>query len=489
MPQTLSRRALGKVAVASTLAASAGPFVHTRQARANEQVDVVVIGAGLSGLNTAGILAESGLDVMVLEGSSRIGGRVWSAEESWETNAGEVPIELGASQISPSYARVLDAVDRLGLELLDQDRELLPFSAHLKGLHIKAEDWANSPANMLVGDERSIPAMQFGSTMLARLNPLVELDDWLDPKFTDYDVSIHDLLKRNGVSEAGIRLTEVSGLGADLHGVSALRLFQERTRGALELEFASEDGSVPTPKNIKGGTAVLPQAMASQLPGAILTGQQVMAIDVEENGVDVRTIDGGRYRARFVVAAIPFSVLRSISVWPKPPEPQYEAIQTLKYAETTRAFCRIKEPFWQEDGFEPGLFSDGAVRMFWVIDNHKGGGEHRGMFVLTGRSGEQVAALSPEAAAQFLVDELARLRPASKGQVEVLRFHSWGRQPLQRGCSPMFAPGQVTKFARDMIIPHGRLHFAGEHTRRLEYGMEAAMESGERAAFEILDQS
>jgi monoamine oxidase len=33
----------------------------------------------------------------------------------------------------------------------------------------------------------------------------------------------------------------------------------------------------------------------------------------------------------------------------------------------------------------------------------------------------------------------------------------------------------------------GRLHFAGEHTRRLEVGMEAAMESGERVALEVLE--
>jgi monoamine oxidase len=37
-----------------------------------------------------------------------------------------------------------------------------------------------------------------------------------------------------------------------------------------------------------------------------------------------------------------------------------------------------------------------------------------------------------------------------------------------------------------MIQPHERLHFAGEHTRRLEVGMESAMESGERAALEII---
>ena len=110
------------------------------------------------------------------------------------------------------------------------------------------------------------------------------------------------------------------------------------------------------------------------------------------------------------------------------------------------------------------------------------------MFVLTNTVGRQVAARPPEQAARFLVDEMERIRPASRGQIEILRYHSWGRQPLQRGCSPMFAPGQVTEFANEMSLPHGRLHFAGEHTRRLDYGMEAAMESGERAALEILDR-
>ena len=477
----------------SALAAS-GPFIHSGRARAQETTDVVVIGAGLSGLNAAGILAESGLSVVVLEGATRIGGRVWSAEETWETNAGTVPIELGASQISGSYARVLDAVDRLGLTLIDQDRDVLPFSYFFDGQLIKAEDWPDSPANKTVGDEREIQALSFGSAMMAKFNPLKELDDWLDPRFADYDVSIYELFKRNGVSEAGIRLAEVSGFGSDLHGVSALRMLQERTRGALERQFIGPlDGNGKPiefwPKNIEGGTAMLPQAMAAQLPRDVRVDQQVTAIDIEGDGVDVRTIDGGRYRARFVIAAIPFPVLSAVSIWPVPPAPQNEAILNLKYGETTRAFCRIKDPYWQEDGFDPSLNTDTAIRTFWAIDSHMGEGEHRGMFVMTGKTGQQVAALGPQAASDFLIKELERIRPASRGQIEILRYHSWGRQPLQRGCSPMFAPGQVTAFANEMIVPHGRLHFAGEHTRRLDYGMEAAMESGERVAFEILDRA
>ncbi|MFL2769912.1 MAG: flavin monoamine oxidase family protein [Rhodospirillaceae bacterium] len=487
--RTVSRRTFNTGI--SSLAAL-GPFIHSRRVRAQETADVIVIGAGLSGLNTASILSESGFNVVVLEGSRRIGGRVWSAKETWETNIGEVPIELGASQVSGSYARVLDAANRLGLQLIDQDRTVLPFSLHMNGVHLRAEDWSISSANPLVGKDREVPAIAFGSTMLAKLNPLKELDDWLSPRFSDYDVSVYDLLKRHGVSEPGIRFMAVSGLGLDLHSVSALRYFQERTRGALEAQFVgpldAEGKPIEFwPKNILGGTEMLPRAMAAQIGESVRRNQQVVAIDVEKDAVDVRVLDGGRYRARFVISAVPFTVLRAVSIWPRPP--QHEAIQKLNYAETTRAFCRIKEPFWQEDGFEPSLNSDGPIRMFWVMNNHSGEGEHRGMFVVTGQAGYQVAARSPEAASKYLIQELERLRPSSKGQVEIIRYHSWGNEPLQRGCSPMFAPGQVTKFANEMIIPHGRLHFAGEHTRRLDYGMEAAMESGERAAFEILDRS
>lgn len=489
----MNRRTFGQSA-AAVAGVTLAPFVHTKRARAQDMVDVIVIGAGLSGLNAAGILADSGLDVLVLEGSNRIGGRCWSVKETWKSNAGEVPIELGASQISGSYARVLDAVDRLGLTLINEDRKVLPFSLHMNGMHIKADDWADSPANPLTGDDREISAVAYGSTKLGELNPLKELDDWLDPRFSDYDVSVADLMRRNGVSEEGIQFARVSGLGTEVHGVSALRYFQERTRGTIEPQFVGplDDDGNPIehwPKNIEGGTAMLPRAMAEALPRDVRINQQVTAIDVQDDAVDVRTLNGSRYRAKFVISSLPFTVLRNASIWPRPPEPQYDAIHKLNYAETTRAFCRIKEPFWQEDGFEPSLNSDGPIRMFWVIDNHKGEGEYRGMFVVTGQAGFQVASRSPEAATQYLIDELARLRPASKGQVEILRYHSWGNAPLQRGCSPMFAPGQVTAFANEMIIPHGRLHFAGEHTRRLEYGMEAAMESGERAAFEVLDRT
>ncbi len=42
------------------------------------------------------------------------------------------------------------------------------------------------------------------------------------------------------------------------------------------------------------------------------------------------------------------------------------------------------------------------------------------------------------------------------------------------------------RFPAALAAPHGRIHFAGEHTARIARGMEGAMESGERAALEAI---
>ena len=60
----------------------------------DRSADVIVIGAGVSGLAAARQLAENGRRVTVLEGRDRIGGRVWTST-LWP----DTPLDLGASWI------------------------------------------------------------------------------------------------------------------------------------------------------------------------------------------------------------------------------------------------------------------------------------------------------------------------------------------------------------------------------------------------------
>ncbi len=480
--------ALNRRQILKSGAAAAGLGVLPRPVRTRETADIIVIGAGLSGLTAAWMFTEAGFKVIVLEGANRLGGRVFTADHV------ETRPELGASQVGPSYARVLDAIDRLDIDVVTEDRDVMPFSNHLFGELIRGDDWAASPLNQTVGTERELPPVEFASSYLRRLNPLTDPDDWLDPRFAGFDMSLGQLLSREGVSPAGMHLAELSVYSKDLWSASLLSQWQELTRGQLEARFTHRqlpgepEPDPGKPWNIRGGTSRLVEAIAGQLRDPVRLGMTATAIEMGDDGVEVRCLNGSRFHGRYAVSAIPFTTLRLLRFSPSPKGALNEAIQTLPYAQTTRAFCVVKEPFWHDDGFEPSLFSDSAVRMFWVLDNHKGAGEYRAVIVLVGGAAMRLDTMPAEDVPDFLLSELARIRPASKGKVDILTWHSWERTRLVRGCRHMFAPGQVTRFAKRMIEPFERLHFAGEHTRRSDYGMEAAMESGERAAVEVLER-
>ena len=103
-----------------------------------------------------------------------------------------------------------------------------------------------------------------------------------------------------------------------------------------------------------------------------------------------------------------------------------------------------------------------------------------------GPNASRLDALPPAEAGRLVIDQIEAIRPAAKGQLELLGIKSWGTDPFARGGWAYFRPGQVARFAATMGAAHGRVHFCGEHLGRVSRGMEGAMESGERVAEEIL---
>ena len=79
--------------------------------------DVVIIGAGPSGLSAARRLRKSGRSVIVLEARDRVGGRTWT-----EHIDGQM-FELGGQWISPDQTALLALVDELGKETYPRYRD------------------------------------------------------------------------------------------------------------------------------------------------------------------------------------------------------------------------------------------------------------------------------------------------------------------------------------------------------------------------------
>ena len=464
--------------------ATAVGMLAPRVLRAAESAEVIVLGAGLAGLYSAMLLEEFGFRVTLLEASDHVGGRVQTRD------FGGTLHELGASDIGVMYARVLDMMRRLELERIPSSIRVRPFTYHVRGQLVRADDWAEAAANQTTGEERNIAPARMSSELLNRYNPLQELDDWLSPDFQNLDVPIADYLRQQGVSAEAIRLMGHTYNGIGMDRTSALSLFRDTTRtnfGIRAFRAMKEAGQTVAPlSEVAGGNQRLPDAMAASLKTEIRFGQAAAAIAQDASGIEVTSIDGTRYRGAFLVAAIPFPALRQIEITPTLSPLKAAATSQVPYYSATKFYLRPTSRFWEADGLEPSLWSDGQLeRVFAMSDGSDD--VHTLVVWINGQGSQRIDQYDHESATRLVLDLLAEVRPASRGQIEVMGHYSWGTTPFIGGCGLSYSAGQISRFAAELPRPEGRIHFAGEHTRRSEFGMESAMASAERVATEILE--
>lgn len=82
---------------------------------ASREADVVIVGAGLSGMIAARTVLAAGLRPLVLEADSRVGGRILTEEV-----LPGVPVELGAQWIGDTHHRMFELAAELGVQTFAQ---------------------------------------------------------------------------------------------------------------------------------------------------------------------------------------------------------------------------------------------------------------------------------------------------------------------------------------------------------------------------------
>ena len=482
----ISRRSFN-IAVASSLVGSA----FSRQARAADGADVIVIGAGLAGLNAALILEEQGLSVIVLEAADYVGGRT----RTFELPVG--PTNAGGQTVGPLYGHLRDLISRLKVPLVPVPAgPSAKMGIYVNGTLMSSADWLGSKANKTVGPERAVQPGALEFFYLSRENPLTDPAKWTEAAYAKYDVPLTTYLRVRGASDEAIRLIDVSINAFDLSSCSTLAYLRDiRTLQAGVADTGSSTRSTYDATSAGGfayheiarGTQRLPEAMANALKGEVRLNQLVASIDMTGSGVEVKTLGGLRYRGKYAISAVPFSALRNVDVYPNFSGAQLDAVRQSAHGNTVRVFMEHSSPFWESDIGEAGLFTDTALERVFAHTDDKGE-----VYVLdcwvNGNAAYRLDQMPTAAVGEFVVKRLAQIRPSTKGRLHVLKVHSWAKDSASGCCRHVFNVGQVGVWAGVMATPHRRLHLAGEHTRSLDSGMEAAASTGERAALEILER-
>ncbi len=484
MSTAISRRDFVKAGVAAGLSARVA-----RAASVGTNPDVIVIGAGLSGLNAMMLLEELGARAICLEGRERPGGRLLS-----HPGVAGNP-EWGGDSILGAYARMQDTARRLDIPLVDHHarRDMSP-EAHrdparvelaLGGQVIPREQWPTHPLNaMPAGASDRFPGRGYFQSVIAQHNPLASFADWTEPESAQFDRSAYEFFKELGWSDAAIELNYNTNVqyGTSAHDVSMLMWYFVQAWFKLQSDVAR------VAYKVHGGNQRFTDAMANALNGEVHYGKQVVGIRNNESDAEVRCSDGSVYRASRVICSLPIPTMRWVKFDPLLPPAKAKAIRTVQVQKITKVIMVPTSPFWEEDGLNPAMWTDtdaGEIRA--LREGEDSNSVTCLMAWARGHLADRLDTLGPEAAMARVLESYEQLRPAARGKLEPAGVKSWQTDPFAGGDWAIWAPGQVIECLPALIEPAGRIHFCGEHTATTNRGMEGAMESGERVAFEVWD--
>jgi protoporphyrinogen/coproporphyrinogen III oxidase len=263
--------------------------------------DVIVIGGGIAGLAAALRLKDRGLQPLVLEAESRVGGRMTTDRK------GEFVMDRAVSLLGNRFERMKCLAGRAGLRGLvcrDENTVALVEEDGVRRYR------ARRPDDLIF--DRYLPT----SAKLASLRFMWDLarDHWnLAHGLSDRAVHLDGKSSAEYFQELGrggeelfARLFEptmCSPLGGAAGPVSAMVLLQV-VRNTL-------GGGL---WNLRGGVDQIPEALAKQVQ--VVTGAQVKSVKYSRNSVRVEAIvDQGKrsYAARGVIFAVPGKLVPGLS--------------------------------------------------------------------------------------------------------------------------------------------------------------------------------
>ena len=282
------------------------------------EADVLILGAGISGLAAARTLVDKGLSVIVLEARNRIGGRMWT-----DTSLG-LPLDLGASWIH--------GVD--GNPITELAKQF--------GVKTVASDYDNGIAYNFDGSEIS----ESEYTKMEGLFDSIYAEVAEMQEDTDNDMPLQQAFDEV-ISRRNLSAKELHGLQFVIQGNFALEMGADPDNLSLwewdqDEEFDGED--VVFPKGYNQITDGLANGLDIRL------GVKVTAISYGADGVDVET-SSGSFSGEKAVVTFPLGVLKQAEVKFDPPLPESKqsAIDRLNMGVLNKVYLKFSEAFWDEE--------------------------------------------------------------------------------------------------------------------------------------------
>ena len=440
--------------------------------------DVVVIGAGFSGLRAAGLLAEAGREVVLLEARDRVGGRAFA-----HTFANGDTVDLGGQWVGPGQDRLYALAEALGAgvyPLWDEGERVMVHRG--KRTRYKGTIPGLAP-HVLVNVH----------LMLERFDALArEIDPvspWTHAKAEAWDrITVADWMRRKAWTKAAFDMFAV-GIGAvfaaEPHELSFLHaLFYARSGGSLDGLITTEGGAQQD--RIHGDMHGIAGAMAASLGDRVRLASPVSRIEHGDFGVRATTPSGVVEAKRAILALPPNQGLR-IEWDPVLPGRRAALWGRMPGGACIKCVAQYQTPFWREEGLAgQAVGPELSVRV--TFDNTEAG-KRAGLLLgfIEGDEARRWSGADPAARRQAVLEAFAAYYGEAALHPVDYADKDWTQEAWTRGCyAALMGPGVWTTLGADLRRPIGPVHVAGTETASQYYGyFEGALEAAERAAAEV----
>ncbi|MDX1889672.1 flavin monoamine oxidase family protein [Mycolicibacterium sp. 050158] len=445
------------------------------------EADVVIVGAGLSGMIAARTVLAAGLTPLILEADERVGGRILT-----EVVDG-IPLDIGAQWIGDTHERMFRLAAELGVETFAQ-YDTGETSYDLDGSGVLRE---NAFHTRFADELAELEAVLRQLDELAADVPVEA--PWLAPRADEWDViSAGTWFDEQGLSPVARTLLEICTVGilaVPTVEVSFLHLlFTIQTCGVTSELFAESEGGAQTTRFV-GGTAEIPRRLAALIADHLVLRAPVQLIEHTADAVTVTCRGGVVARARRVIVAISPTLAGRIMYDPPLSGVRDQLTQRLPNGSAMKAFFGYDEPFWRADGFNGQLISDvGPARM--SNDSCIPGDDHGVILMfLEGDQARTFGRLPEDERRAALTAELVRHFGPKAAKPEFYVDGEWSDRQWTRGCyNANHGPHVWTTYGEALSAPIGVIHWASTDTATYWSAyMEGAVEAGERAARAVIE--
>ncbi|GAA5191477.1 NAD(P)/FAD-dependent oxidoreductase [Arthrobacter gyeryongensis] len=445
--------------------------------------DVVIVGAGPSGLTAARELKKAGLSVAVLEARDRVGGRTWT-----DTIDGAM-LEIGGQWVSPDQTALMGLLDELGLKMYSRYRDGESVYLAPDGSRTRYTGASFPVSETTAAEMDKLIAILDG--LAAEIGPE---EPWAHPKARELDtISFHHWLRQNSTDEEAcnnIGLFIAGGmLTKPAHAFSALQAVLMAASAGSFSNLTDEDFILD--KRVIGGMQQVSLLIAAELGDDVVLNSPVRTINWEPAGEGHRvTVESERatVNARFVIMAVPPNLYSRVSYNPPLPRRQHQMHQHQSLGLVIKVHAVYSTPFWREDGLSgTGFGADALVQEVYDNTNH---GDARGTLVgfISDEKADAVFELSAEDRKKKVLESIAGFLGEKALDPEVYYESDWGSEEWTRGAyAASYDLGGLHRYGKDQHANVGPIYWSSSDLAAEGYQhVDGAVRMGQATAARIV---